>query len=188
MKLKITLSVLSLLMLFPIYALPTAHAGIGSGPFKIVVTAGNWNLEIIDVQFTHDGNPEGPLYNVNAEVQKGDVETIGPFSPSDDPNSLEITYFFAGTTDVYIVPSDWADVGLELYKTYTMITAIGEPLTYPLITDPEGDTTIMVTPTPVPEFPLGNVELLLGVGIMIFVVIKVRSGRRLSSSHKQSSH
>jgi len=186
MKLKITLSALSSLILFLIYALPMAYAGIGSGPFNIVVTAGNWNLEIIDVQFTLDGNPKGPLYNVNAEIQKGGVETIGPFSPGDDPNSLELTYFFAGTADVYVVPPDWADVGLELYKTYTMITAIGEPLTYPLITDPEGDTTIMVTPTGFPEFPSGNVELLLGAGIIILIVTKKRRDRYLSSSHKQS--
>lgn len=168
MKAELILGVVWFSTLFAIIALPVTNAGIGSGPFDIVVTAGNWNLEIIDVQFTNDGHPVGPLYNVNTEVQSASVETIGPFSPGDDPNSLEITYLFAATTYVYIVPPDWAGVGVELDKTYTMITAIGEPLTYPLVDDPEGDTTIMVS-LPVPEFPLGT-EVAAGIGLMAAVV------------------
>jgi len=149
MRLKTTPAVLSLIILFAICVLPPAHAsaqgGVGSGPFNIVVTAGNWDPLIIDVQFTQSGTPVGPLYNVMEEITLGTYKTIGTFTPGSDSNSLEIIYYFNGMTHVYIVPSDWAEKGLELNKSYTMITAIGEPLTYPLFESPvEGDTTITV--------------------------------------------
>jgi len=149
MRLKTTPAVLSLIILFAICVLPSAHAsaqgGVGSGPFNIVVTAGNWDPLIIDVQFTQNGTPVGPLCNVMENITLGTNKTIGTFTPGSDSNSLEIIYYFNGMTHVYIIPSDWAEKGLELNKSYTMITAIGEPLTYPLFESPvEGDTTITV--------------------------------------------
>jgi len=126
--------------------LPSAYAGIGACPFRITIAAANFGLEIIDIQFTKDGPPVGPLYSIWEEIPAGTTKTLGLFTPGDNPNSLEVTYNFDGTTYTYIIPSDWAGKGLELCKSYTMITAIGEPLTYPLIGDPEGDTTIMASP------------------------------------------
>ena len=145
MKLKSIPAIVCWLILFIILALPRAYARVGAGPFYIVITAGNFGLDIIDIQFASNGEPVGPLYPIWQEIPDGTTKTFGPFTPGDNPNSLEVTYRFDWTTYTYIIPSDWAEKGLELSKRYTLITAIGEPLTYPLLENPvEGDTTIMV--------------------------------------------
>lgn len=120
----------------------TVKADIASGTYFLVLSAGNFGLDIVDFQLTKDGTPTTPLNATFIEVPAGNVVNIGPFEVGSVSNSLEVTYSFDGATYTYIVPPDWEQTGLQLNKNYTMITAIGEPLNYPLFQTADSDTVI----------------------------------------------